>query len=116
MCGIKCLPVFCLEDDNYRTWKSHVEVWQLYTKADKCRQGPLVYLSLKRKARDAVRGMSKDNFKKDNEFDLILAELDKVFKADNVTRAYCTFKDHIVHSKILLLLTEETVVEVFPHT
>ena len=65
MSGIKCLPVFCLEeDDDYRTWKSDVEVWQLYTKEDKCRQVPAVYLSLKGKARDAVQGMSKDNLKK----------------------------------------------------
>ena len=100
MSGIKCPPVFCSEeDDDYRTWKSDVEVWQLYTKEDKCRQGPAVYLSLKGKAGDAVRGMSKDDLKKDNGFDLILAELDKVFEADNVTRAYCTFKDFVTYRR-----------------
>ena len=63
MSGIKCPPVFCSEeDDDYRTWKSDVEVWQLYTKEDKCRQGPAVYLM--GKARGAVQGMSKDNLKK----------------------------------------------------
>ena len=100
MSGIKCPPVFCSEeDDDYRRWKSDVEVWQLYTKEDKCRQGPAVYLSLKGKARDAVRGMSKDDLKKDNGFDLILAELDKVFEADNVTRAYCAFKDFVTYRR-----------------
>ena len=37
--------------------------------------------------------MPKDDLKKDNGFDLILAELDNVFEADNVTRVYCAFKD-----------------------
>ena len=83
MSGIKCPPVFCLEeDDDYWMWKSDIEVWQLYTKEDKCRQGPAVYLSLKGKASDAVRGM---------------------------------LKEHIVHSKILLLI-EEIVMKVLPHT
>ena len=96
MSGIKCPPVFCPEeDDNYKTWKSDAEVWQFYIKDDACRQGSAVYLSLKGKARDAVRGMSKDDLKKDNRFDLILAELDKVFEANNVTRAYCAFKDFV---------------------
>ena len=94
MSGIKCPPVFCPEeDDDYWMWKSDIEVWQLYTKEDKCRQGPAVYLSLKGKASGAVRGMFKDDLKKDDGFDLILAELDKIFEADNVTRAYCAFKD-----------------------
>ena len=55
MSEIRCSPVFCPEEDeDYRMWKSDVEVWQLYTKEDKCRQGPAVYFSLKGKARDAV--------------------------------------------------------------
>ena len=100
MSEIRCSPVFCPEEDeDYRMWKSDVEVWQLYTKEDKCRQGPAVYLSLKGKARDAVRGMSKDDLKKDNGFDLILAELDKVFAADNVTRAYCALKDFVTYRR-----------------
>ena len=95
MSGIKSPPVFCPEeDDDYRTCKSDVEVWQLYTKEDKFKQGPAVYLSIKGKARDAVRGMSKDNG-----FDLILAEFDKVFEADNVTRAYGAFKHFVTYRR-----------------
>ena len=43
--------------------------------------------------------MSKDNLKKDNEFDLILAELDKDFEADNATRVYCAFKDFVTYRR-----------------
>ena len=43
--------------------------------------------------------MSKDELKKDNGFNLILAELDKVFEADNVTRAYCAFKDFVTYRR-----------------
>ena len=100
MSGIKCSQVFCSEeDDDYRTWKSDIKVWQFYTKEDKCRQGPEVYLSLKWKAGDAVQGMPKYDLKKDNGFDLILAELDKVFEADNVTRAYCALKDFVTYRR-----------------
>ena len=43
--------------------------------------------------------MSKDDLKKDNGIDLILAELNKVLEADNVTRAYCPFKDFVTYKK-----------------
>ena len=43
--------------------------------------------------------MPKDDLKKDNGFDLILAELDKVFEADNVTRTYCAFKDFVTYRR-----------------
>ena len=32
--------------DSYANWKSDIEIWQLFTKEDKKRQGPAVYLTL----------------------------------------------------------------------
>ena len=43
--------------------------------------------------------MSKDDLKKDNGFDPILAELDKVFEADNVTRTYCALQDFVTYRR-----------------
>ena len=43
--------------------------------------------------------MPKDDLKKDNGFDLILEELDKVFEADNLTRAYCAFIDFVTYRR-----------------
>lgn len=65
----------------------------MYTKEEKFRQGAAVYLSLKGKARDVVRGLSTDTLKADDGVEKIIAELDKVFQTDKVTQAYCAFKD-----------------------
>ena len=59
MSNIKSPPIFNPdEDDNYCAWKNDVEVWQAFTKEEAKRQGPAVYLSLKGRAREAVRGIS----------------------------------------------------------
>ena len=58
MSNIKLPLIFNLnEDDNYCAWKNNVEVWQTFTKEEPRQQGPAVYLLLKGRAREAVRGI-----------------------------------------------------------
>ena len=57
MATLKQPPVFDPDCDVYQNWKRDVEVWRLFTKDEKKRQGPAVYLSLKGNAREAVRSI-----------------------------------------------------------
>ena len=55
MALLKQPPVFNLDGgDAYTDWKADVEVWRLFTKGEKKRQGPAVYLSLQGNAVEAV--------------------------------------------------------------
>ena len=59
------------------------------------RQWPTVYLSLKERAREAVRGISINDLKKDDGVEEIIRILDEIFQGDETTRAYHAFKDYV---------------------
>ena len=95
MTTVKQPPIFDPDGgDAYQNWKDDVGVWRLYTKDEKKRQGASVYLSLKGNAREAARPIAKQ-LGDDNGFELIIAELDKVYLKDETTRAFCAIKNFI---------------------
>ena len=49
----------------------------------------------KRKAREAVMGISMNDLKKDDGVEEIIRILDEIFQSDERTRAYHAFKDYI---------------------
>ena len=96
MSNIKSHPIFNPDEhDNDCAWKNDVEVWKPFTKEEPRRQGPAVYLSLKGRAREAVRGISINDLKKDNDLEEIIRMLDEIFQIDETTRAYHAFKDYV---------------------
>ena len=100
MSNIKPPPIFNPdEDDDYCAWKNDVEVWQAFTKEEAKRQGPAVYLSLKGRAREAVRGISINDLKKDDGVDEIIRILDEIFQSDETTRAYHAFKEYVEYRR-----------------
>ena len=67
MSNIRLPPIFNPGyDDNYCAQKNDVGVWQRFTKEEPKRDGPAVHLSLKGRAREAVRGISINDLKKDD--------------------------------------------------
>jgi len=74
--------------DSYAEWKNDLEVWRMFTKEEKKRQGPALYLCLKGEAREAVRSIPVASLPKD---DTIIAKLDEIFLQDETTRAFCAF-------------------------
>ena len=74
------------------TWKNDVEVWQAFAKEKPRQQGPAVYLSLKGRAREAVRGISINDLKKDGVGEIIRV-LDEIFQSHETTQAYHAFTD-----------------------
>ena len=93
MASLKQPPIFYpSRGDCYVDWKSDVEIWGVYTKDEKSRRGPAVYLSLVGDAREAVRSLKVDDLAKDNGLKLLVAELDKVYLKEETTRAFCAVK------------------------
>ena len=94
MSGIKNPPVFHPEeDDDYASWKNDVSIWKMYTETNEEKLGAAVYLSLKGKARGAVRTLKPEDIGKKEGYDAIIEVLDKVYLKDETTRAFCAFKD-----------------------
>ena len=82
MSSIKSPPIFNPdEDDDYCARKNDVEVWQVFTKKEPKQQWPAVYLSLKGRAREAVREISINDLKKDDGVEEIMRVLDKIFQS-----------------------------------
>ena len=93
--NLKSPPVFSPdENDDYVSWKTDVSVWKAFTETKVEKLGPAIYLSLKGKAREAVRSMDVDNMAKAGGYELIIGELDKVFLSDETSRAFCAFKEY----------------------
>ena len=70
------------EEDDYCAWKDDAEVWQAFTKEEPRQQGPAIYLSLKGRAREAVRGISINDLKKDDGVEEIIRILDEIFQSN----------------------------------
>ena len=81
--------------DCYQDWKADVEIWGAYTKDEKGRRGPAVYLSLQGEAREAVRSLKVSDLSKDDGLTKLLGELDKVYLKEETTRAFCAVKSFV---------------------
>ena len=64
----------------------------MYTKDEKNRRGPAVYLSLLGEAREAVRALKVTDLANEDGLTTLLAELDKVYLKEETTRAFCAVK------------------------
>ena len=99
--NIKSPPVFHPdEDDDYLSWKTDVAVWKAFTETKVEKLGPAVYLSLKGKAREAARPMKVEDLSKEGGYELIIAELDKIFLSDETSRAFCAFKEFYEYKRV----------------
>ena len=97
MNNIKSPPIFNPdEDDNYWAWKDNVEVWQA---EEQKRQGPAVYFLLKGRAREAVRGISNNDLKKDDGVEEIIRILDEIFQNNETTQVYHAFKEYVEYTQ-----------------
>ena len=94
MALLKQPPVFNPDGgDAYMDWKADVEVWRLFTKEKKKRQGPAVYLSLQGNAREAVRIIDPKDLATNNGYEKVIEALDGVFLKNEMTRAFCAIKN-----------------------
>ena len=76
-------------------WKADVEVWRLFTKEEKKRQGLAVYLSLQGNAREAVRIIDPKDLATDNGYEKVIKALDGIFLKDETTCVFCAIKNFV---------------------
>ena len=93
---LKQPPVFNRDGgDAHTDWKADVEVWRLFIKEEKKRQGPAVYLNLQGNARVAVRIIDPKDLATDNGYEKVIEALDGIFLLDEMTRAFCAIKSFV---------------------
>ena len=91
--SVNDVPPELNNESNYADWKYDVSVWKMLTKLENKKQGPALYLNLKGKARECVRGISLDVIGAENGFSKLLDALDKLYLKDENTRAFIAFKE-----------------------
>ena len=94
MSKLKNPPNFDPEVDDYASWKADVEVWKVYTDTAAEKIGGAVYLATQNKARDVVRNVPTAQIGTAGGFDLIIAELDKVYLTNQSSRAFAAFTEY----------------------
>ena len=72
--------------------------WSI-TKLIKKQLGGMLYLSLKGKAREYVRGINENDICSDTGFDCILAKLDEIYMKETDTRAFLAAEDFISYQR-----------------
>ena len=98
--SLKQPPIFDPdEDDDYSRWKADIDMWLLCTDLSGIKQGPAVYLSLRGRARDAVRGFTAAEVAVEEGVDKITDKLEEIFLADKTTRAFCSFKEFVDYKR-----------------
>ena len=81
---LKAPPNFDPERDNYEQFKKDISLWELLTELDNKKKGPAVYLSLKNKAREAVRNLPIEEISADGGLKTIIDRLDEVYLAESI--------------------------------
>ena len=75
-------------------------VWKMVNhETDKKQLGGMLYLSLKGKAREYVRGINENDICSDTGFDCILAKLDEIYMKETDTRAFLAAEDFISYQR-----------------
>ena len=78
---LKAPPVLS-EEDEYLNWKNDINVLEMFTDIAKKKRGPAVYLSLRGRARDAVREIPFAELGTDDGMKKIMDKLDTLFLKD----------------------------------
>ena len=77
--------------ESYEDWLLEIDIWQGFTKEDKTKQGPTIFLSLEWKARKAVRNIAPALIKSKDGVIGITKVLDKQYSRDKVQLGFATY-------------------------
>ena len=61
----------------YENWKKEIKIWQVFTDLPKKKQGPVIFLTLSGKAREAVLELDIEKLNYDSGVNNVLKRLDK---------------------------------------
>ena len=82
------LPPFS-EDADFEHWLYELELWRLVTDLSKEKQGPVLFLSLNGKVRQACASLSKEELNKEDGLDKFVKKLREL---------YCVSQDQAMYS------------------
>ena len=85
------LPPFS-EDADFDQWCFEVDMWKLVTDLKPEKQGPMVFLSLSPKIRQACSALSKDELKKDDGLDKLITELRELYGVSNEQATFSAYE------------------------
>ena len=71
-----------LEESQFEHWKHEIEMWQIITDVTAAKQGPLIYLSLSGKARQAWASLTKKQLNCESGVETLLAKLEELYAKD----------------------------------
>ena len=86
-------PIFDETKMTWREYKKEIEVWSMLTNLAKQKRGPALWMSLKGKAKEAIKEMDLNEIKAENGLDEMIRRLDEIFKTDNNQAAYMAYKN-----------------------
>ena len=83
------------DHSTYESWEKSIKLWRLATELPKAKQGIAVVLNLSGKDKEKVLELDTDDISGDNGLDLVIAELDKIYKKDSIDTAYEAFEKFV---------------------
>ena len=86
-------PILNPDDTNYEIWRKQAQVWRSVTTYPKKKQGSIVFLAMKGKARDHINNMDLERLEGDNGFEEILKVLDEIYMPEIFEKKYRNFND-----------------------
>ena len=72
------LPQFS-EENNFDAWMHDMELWELVTDLPKKKRGPVVYLNLSRRVRQACSSLSKEELNEDDGLSKLTNKLKQLY-------------------------------------
>ena len=84
------LPIFS-KDANYKVWKNKLDMWKIVCSIPQKEQGIIVLLQSivdNKKAEKAASTLTADDLKRETRLDILIEELDNVFKDEIVEDTY----------------------------
>ena len=81
-----------LDDDDFEHWKHELEMWQLVTDLPNTKQGPVIYLSLSGKARQACASLTKDALNAQDGVKTLLDKLTELYAKDKDQAMYQAYE------------------------
>ena len=89
--GMKCSanpPEFQEDNSSYEEYRKEVQIWQLLKICSKKAEGPLIFRTLKGRAKSVALELSVEEIGSDNGLELIMEKLDKLYLTEKNQRIF----------------------------
>ena len=85
------LPTFS-EDGDFEHWLHEIEMWQLVTDLTKPKHGPVLYLSLPQKVRQACATLTKEELNVEDGLNRLITKLREIYAVSKDQAMFTAYK------------------------